>query len=134
MKAFIDTAIFMYAAGDDHPLKGPSVKVVDGLRSGQIEGYTSTEVIQEILHRYTSIGKRKVALALSEDVIDAMSPLLVITEPIIRATVELANKYPKAQARDLVHVATCLGNGIDKIVTPDKDFQVFKELTVIEVL
>ena len=54
---FIDTAIVMYAAGADHPLRDPCRRIIDQISDGSLDAVTSTEVIQEILHRFVSSGR-----------------------------------------------------------------------------
>lgn len=120
----------MYAAGSEHPLKGPSISLIKNLMRGTLEGYTSTEVVQEVLHRYTSIGRRDLAIDIASEIIDAMSPILPVTEDVMNDVVELARKYSEAKTRDLVHLATCVEAGIGKIATPDRDFLGFEEISV----
>jgi predicted nucleic acid-binding protein len=44
----------------------------------------------------------------------------------------LADKYPRLQARDLVHVATCIHEGVTEIVSPDKAFDQVHEVRRID--
>ena len=53
----IDSNIFMYAAGVDHPNKKSSIDVLQQVVRGTLEGCTSVEILQEILHRYRSINR-----------------------------------------------------------------------------
>ena len=52
MRVFIDSNIPMYVAGRDHPLRDPSRRFLARVQGGEVEGCTSTEVLQEILYRY----------------------------------------------------------------------------------
>jgi predicted nucleic acid-binding protein len=45
---------------------------------------------------------------------------------------DLVARYPRLTARDLVHVATCLEEGIAEIVTPDRSFDVVAEIRRID--
>jgi predicted nucleic acid-binding protein len=56
VKCFLDTNIFMYAAGQEHPLKAPCVGILRRVASEELEAVTSTEVLQEILSRYGAVG------------------------------------------------------------------------------
>ena len=66
MSVFIDSNIPMYVAGRDHPLREPARRLLESVRSGRVEGCTSTEVLQEILYRYSGLKR----LDLARDVYD----------------------------------------------------------------
>ncbi len=55
MTAFLDTAVFMYAGGADHPFRTSCRTILRRAAMGEFAATTSTEVVQEILHRYLSI-------------------------------------------------------------------------------
>jgi predicted nucleic acid-binding protein len=55
VKVFIDSNIPMYVAGRDHPLREPARRFLARVRAGEVEGCTSTEVLQEILYRYAAL-------------------------------------------------------------------------------
>ena len=59
---------------------------------------------------------------------DVFAPVLPITHFLMRRVPDLATRYPTLQARDLVHVATCIHEGITEIVSPDTGFDVVHEL------
>ena len=45
MKAFIDSNIPMYVAGGEHPHREPARRFLARVQKGEIEDYTSTEVV-----------------------------------------------------------------------------------------
>ena len=53
---------------------------------------------------------------------DLFAPVLPITHAVMRRMPELVEAHPGLAARDLVHVATCLQEGIRDIVSPDRGF------------
>jgi predicted nucleic acid-binding protein len=61
MKVFIDSNIPMYVAGRKHPNQDPSRRFLRRVREGKVDACTSTEVLQEILYRYASIGRLDLA-------------------------------------------------------------------------
>ena len=61
MKVFVDSNIPMYVAGGEHEHREPARRFLERVELGQIEASTSTEVLQEILYRYSSIGRRDLA-------------------------------------------------------------------------
>jgi predicted nucleic acid-binding protein len=119
---FIDTAVIMYAAGSSHSLRDPSRRILRLVESGALLAVTSTEVVQEIAHRFLSIGRRDIAEQLTTDTLDLFAPVLPITHAVVRRLPGLIAQYPGLAARDLIHVATCQHEGIADIVSPDRGF------------
>jgi predicted nucleic acid-binding protein len=58
---FIDSNIPMYVAGREHAHREPSRRFLEAVRRNEIEACTSTEVLQEILYRYTALGRLDLA-------------------------------------------------------------------------
>lgn len=128
MTVFVDTNVLMYAAGGDHPLRDPCRAVVDRVSTRSIQGVTSVEVVQEILHRYLAINHAEGGIALAEQTLDLFAPVLPLTHALVRRIPELARRYPTLSARDLIHVATCIHEGITDIVSTDGAFDTVREI------
>lgn len=125
---FVDTNVLMYAAGGEHPLQRPCRLVVDAIGARSIEATTSVEVIQEILHRYLAIGRAAGGLALAEETLDLFAPVLPLTHALMRRVPDLARRYPGLAARDALHLATCIHEGIAEIVSTDRGFDAVSEV------
>lgn len=132
MTVFIDTAILMYAAGAQHPLRGPCRRIVEAVGTRSIDAVTSTEVIQEIVHRYCAIGRRTDGAELATRSLELFAPVLPITHALMRRVPDLTARYPSLAARDIVHLATCLHEGIAAIVSPDRAFDAVSEIQRID--
>jgi len=130
--AFIDTAVIMYSAGGDHPLREPCGRIIEAIGDGDFDAVTSVEVIQEIFHRFLSVGRADEGRAQAVDAIDLFAPVIPLTHALIRRVPDLARKYPSLSARDLVHVATCIHEGIVDIVSPDRGFDQVAEIRRID--
>ena len=122
MTVFIDTAIVMYAAGSDHPLQGPCRRILARIAAGELDGVVSVEVVQEIVHRFMALRRPDLGASIARDTLDLFAPVLPITHAVMRRMPDLVERYPKLAARDLVHLATCLEEGIGEIVSPDRGF------------
>lgn len=122
MTAFIDTAILMYAGGADHPLRQPCRKVLDRIADGDLDAVTSVEVVQEVIHRFLAVRRPDLGIAMAQQALDLFAPVLPVTHAVMRRMPELVSRYPTLAARDLVHVATCLHEGIAQIISPDRGF------------
>ena len=132
MTVFIDTAVPMYAAGGDHPLRVPCGRILAMIKQGDLDAVTSIEVVQEIAHRFLSIRRPEMATRLASNVLDLFAPVLPVTHAVIRRLPGLIEQYPSLAARDLVHIATCLHEGITEILTPDRAFDQVAELRRID--
>lgn len=125
---FVDTNVLMYAAGGDHPLQRPCREIVDRIGDRSIAATTSVEVVQEIVHRYLAIGRAQGGLALAEQTLDLFAPVLPITHALMRRVPDLARRYPGLAARDVIHVATCVHEGVNEILSTDRGFDAVREV------
>ncbi len=132
MTAFLDAAVFMYAAGGQHPLKAPCAVILGRATAGSLDATTSAEVIQEIIHRYRSIGRDEIGIKIANETLNLFRPVLSISDSTVRRLPDLARRYSGLQARDLVHVATCLEEGITTIISPDRGFDSVSELVRLD--
>ncbi len=126
---FLDTNIFMYAAGSEHPNKEASVKLLEQVVIGDIEAATSVEVIQEILHRYTHIGRKESGLKLATYVMEIVPIIYDIERQDIEKSMELLRKYT-INSRDAIHAAVALNRKIPIICTYDSHFKAIEEIDV----
>lgn len=118
----------MYAGGADHPLRAPCLEILDLVAAGRLDAVTSAEVVQEIFHRFARSPRAAEGAELARATLDLFSPVLPITHGVVARMPDLARRYPRHSARDLIHVATCLTQGIEWIVSPDADFDRIREV------
>lgn len=119
---FIDTAVVMYAAGADHELREPCQRILTRIADGELEAVISVEVVQEIFHRFMALRRPEHGASIAADTLDLFAPVLPVTHAVMRRMPELVAVHPTLAARDLVHVATCLQEGITDIVSPERGF------------
>lgn len=124
MAVFLDANIFLYAAGGDSPHRAPSIAVLRAVAEERLEGLTSTEVLQEILHVVTR-RQGVVAACTAVQHVMGLVPLVLAVEraDIIKAS-ELLTLYPQVSVRDAVHAATAIRAGIYDVVSVDRHFDV----------
>lgn len=132
MRPFIDTSVFIYATGSGHPLRDPCARVLARMEAGELEATTSAEVVQEIVHRFLAIRRVDEGLLLAQRVMEAFMPVLPVTHSVVARVPGLARRYPNLAARDLVHVATCIEEGIPAIATTDRGFDQVVEVRRID--
>ena len=128
MTIFVDTSVIMYAAGNDHPMREPCAAIMRAIDARSVEAVTSVEVVQEILHRFLAVRRPDIADALARSTLDTFAPVLPITHALMRRVPDLARRYPTLAARDLVHLATCIHEGIAEIISTDRGFDEVSEV------
>jgi len=128
MSVLIDSNILMYAAGADHVNKRPCVALLDRVVRGGVGACLSTEILQEICHRYRAIGRWYDGRNLFRLACDIITDVLPIDLPLMVKSYELLERYPSLMARDGLHAATCLVHTLDGICSFDRDFDVIDGL------
>ncbi len=123
MKVFVDSNVPMYVAGRDHPLREPARRFLARVRTGEVEAYTSTEVLQEILYRY--FGLRRADLA--HEVYELFVQLCPVVLPVTLADTDRARALVRAvdglSVRDAVHAGVALNHDIPRIASFDRGFE-----------
>ena len=124
MTIFIDTNIPTYAWGTEHPLKIPSLEVLDFAARYHYGFITDAEVFQELLHRYHAIRRWNAAQRWFYNFAQLMANR---TEPVYLEDTMLAGKivvdHARLSARDAIHAAVMQRLGVTRIVTADGGFQ-----------
>jgi predicted nucleic acid-binding protein len=118
----------MYAAGRDHRLREPCRALLRHVEAGRLDGTTSVEVVQEILHRFIALEQPHLGVEMARATLDLFAPVLPLTHVVMQRMPSLVTQYRELSARDLVHVATCLEERISAIVTPDRAFDRVREV------
>jgi predicted nucleic acid-binding protein len=119
---FVDSNVPMYLVGADHPHKGDAQRILERLISRRRRLVTSSEVFQEMLHRYHAIGRRDAidpAFHVLRGVVDDVFP---IDEEDVFAAKVLVQGGTRLSARDALHVAVMQRRQIGEIVTFDRAF------------
>jgi predicted nucleic acid-binding protein len=128
---FIDTNIIMYAVGASHPLKAPCAQILVDIGNQSIQAVTNVEVLQEILHRYTSLRRRLDAIDVARDLISLASEIHPITLTEIERALQIHAQYPALAARDSIHAATMYNHGLSYILSADAHFDGLPGITRI---
>ena len=126
---FLDSNIPMYLVGAAHPHKAAATRWLEELVNSRERLVTNAEVLQEILHRYVSIGRPDAI----QPAFDALLGIVDEVFPVDRAAVERARQIVLGRkglsARDAVHLAVMQTHGIRKILSFDRGFDGFPGIT-----
>jgi predicted nucleic acid-binding protein len=128
MQVFLDTNIFLYAAGASHPQREACAKLLRRVADGSLDATINSEVVQEILYVLTRRGRREDGVKLAGHLTSLFPDLLAVTREDVVEACELLRHYPALSVRDAVHVGTMLHNGLKTLVSVDPDFDQVSEI------
>ncbi len=128
---FLDVNIPMYAAGTDHPLKAASVWIMREVADGRLEVAIDTEIVQEILHRFGAIGRPAMGFTMARNLLDLIPTVHPVRVADVRRAIELFEQHVGSGvvARDALHAAVMLGNGLTYIISADQHFDLIGGIT-----
>lgn len=126
---FIDSNIPMYLVGATHPHKGDAQRLLERAVADGDKLVTSAEVFQEILHRYTAIGRRD-AIQPAWDVLagTADEVFAIDLADADRARVVVLERQALS-ARDALHAAVMQRHGVTRIMSFDAGFDAIPGVT-----
>lgn len=118
---FVDTNVFMYAVGRDHPLKAQAREVFEqAVAEPGKPLVTSAEVLQELLHAYLPVNRMQTLDDALELVARGVQEVWPVEGDDVIEAVHMAASYPALGARDLLHLACCRRRSIGAIRTFDR--------------
>ncbi len=131
-RIFLDASVFLYALGAESPHRSSCRAVLQAVGQGKLDGVTSSEVLQEILH----VRARRVNVADAASAVRAAAELVSDVLPVTRADVleacDLLETHSSLGARDAIHAAVMKNSQILLLVSIDRDFDVMTDLKRIE--
>jgi predicted nucleic acid-binding protein len=122
VKVFIDSNIPMYVAGAEHVNREPARRFLERVRKGTLAGCTSTEVLQEILYRYSALGRLDLARRVYDLFVEICPVVLDVTLADTDRARDLLCGIQGISARDAVHAAVMLNHRLEWIATFDAGF------------
>ncbi len=129
---FLDANILMYAAGAAHPLREPCREALTRAVEQEVGLVTDAEVLQEILHRYFSLGRPEIARAVYDSAVRLCDEVLPIDERHTSRALELLLEHSELNPRDAIHVATMEDHGLDRLLSTDQDFDAVDQVERID--
>ena len=133
-RLYFDTNFFLYLSDKSSPFRQRCTKFIKYCKEEKILISTSAETIQEIIHYTKNIKQSEQGLKAAKKTLNLLDEFIAIDKSIINTYLKCASVYKNAGSRDLIHLAVCIENKIDKIVTFDQDFAKFKEIKIFDLL
>jgi predicted nucleic acid-binding protein len=118
----VDSNVPMYLVGAPHPNKGEAQRLLDSAMSAGERLVTDAEVLQEICHRYASIGRHDAIQPTFDTILGAVDDVLPIDRRVAETAKDILLRYASLSARDAVHAAVMRRHGIARIMTFDRGF------------
>ena len=116
----VDTNVFMYAVGREHPLRESArTFFIEQAESGGVL-VTSAEVMQELLHAYLPPQRMETLEAVLLLARGRMSRIWPVEFADVELARSLVGRYAALRARDLLHVACCIRRDVNRIMTFDR--------------
>lgn len=133
---FLDVNVFMYAAGAPHPYKASCVRILSDLEAGDLAAAINTEILQELLYRYSHLKLADKGIQLCRDILRYPLTVLPVTQADIRLAIDLFDSHRAAgvQVRDAIHAATMQNNGIVRLISADQAFDHLAFITRLDPL
>lgn len=130
----LDVSVPMYAAGRAHPLKEACAWVMTEVAARRLVAAIDTEIVQEILSRYGALQEWRLAVTMATDLLTLVPTVYPVRATEARLTIELFAEYaPRGvTARDLVHVAVMMNNGLRHIISTDRHFDSVSDITRLD--
>ncbi len=122
MTVFIDANIPMYVAGKEHPNRALAERFLDRVRKGEVQACTSTEVLQEILYRYSTLGKPEYACEVYDAFVEICPEIFSVDLADTDEARRLLSTVPGISARDAIHAGVMINHGLEWIATFDLVF------------
>jgi predicted nucleic acid-binding protein len=119
---FLDANVSMYLVGRPHPHKVDAQLALERLVAERRRLVTSSEVFQEILHRYVSTGRRDRIEPAFEVLQSLVDDVLPVEEQDVFLAKDLVHAHVSLSARDALHAAVMRRRKIAEIVTFDRGF------------
>ena len=128
MPVFLDTNIFLYAAGGPHPEREACIELLQRVSDGSLDATVNAEVVQEVMFVLVRRGRLRDGLRLARDVLALFPGLFPVTQQDMLSACVLLERYPRLPVRDAIHAATMLNNGLQTVVSVDADFDQLVEI------
>ena len=119
---FLDTNVLLYAVGRPHAYKQACIEILQRIETDEIQVVTSVEVLQEILHRYRSIGKPDLASKVFRYCKVLCDEIFPVLEDDLDQAEDLLRIHEEIAVRDAVHAAVMKRCGIERILSTDRHF------------
>lgn len=112
----------MYLVGAEHPNKERARELLEALIARSERLVTDAEVIQEILHRYSAIGRREAIGPCIDALLGLADEVFPVEVEDVLGARDLLLSSAGISARDAIHAVIMRRYGVVRILSYDKGF------------
>ncbi|MEK7705964.1 MAG: type II toxin-antitoxin system VapC family toxin [Myxococcota bacterium] len=126
---FVDANIPMYLIGASHPHKADAQRLLERAVLERTRLVTDAEVLQEILHRYVAIHRRECIRPAFDALLAVVDDVFPVDLDVVKRAREIVLERGVVSARDAIHVAVMRQRGVTRVMSMDRGFDAFPEVT-----
>ncbi len=133
-KYYIDSNVFIFAYCYDNKDGDYCRNIIKKIINNEIQAFTSSLTFDELFYKTFKLKDRKTALLVADLFLNLKNiNFISVDYNIMCLTNSLLIKH-SIGPRDAIHLACCLNNKINIIISTDKDFDEIKEVKRINPL
>lgn len=118
----VDSNLPMYLIGAEHPHKIDAQRLLERSIADGEKLVTDVEVLQEILHRYSAIGRSDAIQPCFDALLGAVDEVFPVEQQDVLSARDLMLGVSSLSSRDAIHVAIMQRYSIGRIMSFDRDF------------
>lgn len=118
----VDSTVLVYAVGQDHPLRGPSRRLVSAITDGAIAATTVAGAIVEFAHVRARRYGRTDSTQLARRYVDLLTPLLPVRREDLRDGLDLFERHAGLSSFDAALAAVAANREAEALVSSDRAF------------
>jgi predicted nucleic acid-binding protein len=131
----IDTNVVIYAAGRPHRYKAACADILREAAKSELQDYAiDVELLQEVLHFYHSRQHLHLGLQIFDELMQTFPAPLAVTPHEVAVARDILARYPVLSARDCIHAAVVLNQGLEAIISADRAFDQILEIKRLDPL
>jgi predicted nucleic acid-binding protein len=119
---FVDSNIPMYLIGGAHQHKTDAQRALEKAITGRERLVTSSEVFQEILHRYRAIQRLDAVQPAFKTLLGIVDEVFPIEEADVMVAKDILLGTPRLSSRDAIHLAVMRRRDVPSILSFDSGF------------
>ena len=131
-KEYLDSSVFIYPLLYADKKAQLSEKILFDLAKGEFQGFTSALTWDEIVHVLKKKKGKDVAISEGKKFLKFPNLKFINSDFFVIANAQKIMENNNVGPRDAIHISSALSQGINEIISLDKDFDKVKEIKRVE--
>ncbi|MCD6491909.1 MAG: type II toxin-antitoxin system VapC family toxin [Candidatus Njordarchaeia archaeon] len=129
---FIDSNIFFYSIIRDRKYGNASAKIITHIYERKITATITSIILLEVANALRKYRVQSIEMKI-KSIVSLPIKIFDVNTVTIREAIKLSEQY-KISPYDATHAVICIRNGINTVISADKEFDKIKELERIDPL